>query len=285
MKIKHRVKLMEATDIYLVPYHSYEPDHRFSLASGRFAEVERAIAAREWPYDNGDDPSFFALRHDDGLLTWGVCRRDVRTKIREGSICVFVAFTKDGELIRYRMSAVATVAEKLDRRQIFVDRRFQGKTYINILIRPGIDGWKYDENDRHEDHRHSDWLWRMSDHMNMNKKQFADRYAEIYKVECFSDPGMMIARNYVLFSEETDKTYISCQPPLVAIAENGEHERWVSADLRTLTVDTAAELHHMHRNFLRSKGRGYTHRQLTFKLPPNRAIEWRQSLISALRRS
>ena len=62
---------METTEIYLIPYHSYQPDSRINAAFGRFACVEKAIAAGEWPYDNGDDPSFFAARRDHGLLTWG----------------------------------------------------------------------------------------------------------------------------------------------------------------------------------------------------------------------
>jgi hypothetical protein len=274
-----------STDVYLVPYHSYYPDRRVYAASGRFASVEKAIASGEWPYDNGDDPSFFAARHDRGLLTWGVCRQDVRVKIREGSICVFVAFTKDGAIVRYRISAVATVAEKVDRRSIFEDSRFQGKTYINLLIKPDGNGWKYDEYDRHEDHRHIDWLWRISDHGKIKKDHFMARYLELSNSGWFLDSDIVIERDYVLFSQESDKTYISPDPPLVATARNGEHEQWTSSEFMNLTVGSAAQLHRGRRDFLRSSGHGYTHRQLRFKLPSDRAVEWRQSLISALRRS
>ena len=268
---------------HLIPYHSYQPDSRINAAFGRFACVEKAIAAGEWPYDNGDDPSFFAARRDHGLLTWGVCRRDVRARIRVGSICVFVAFEKDRALIRYRMSAIATVAEKLDRRSVFQDSRFQGKTYINLLISPDGDGWKYDENDRHKQHRHKDWLWRISDHRAMKKDIFTRKYAQIYNAERFSSSDVVVAKDYILFSQDSEKTYISSHPPLVAAAQNGEHEHWISSELMMLTVGTAPQLHHRRRDFLRSKGRGYVHRQLLFRLPSDRAVEWRQSLISALR--
>ena len=76
---------MDKTDIYLVPYQS-QPRERFEGCSSHFVVVTRAIAASEWPYDNGDDPSFFAVRKHGGLLSWGVCREDLRTAIRPGSI-------------------------------------------------------------------------------------------------------------------------------------------------------------------------------------------------------
>jgi hypothetical protein len=82
------------TDIYLVPYHSLRPESRILAAcSGQFARVERAIMAAEWPYDNGDDPSFYVARRYGGPLTWGVCRPDVRSTIQTGSIVVFLKKT------------------------------------------------------------------------------------------------------------------------------------------------------------------------------------------------
>jgi hypothetical protein len=180
------------------------------------------------------------------------------------------------------MSAVATVADKLDRRSTFRDGRFRGKTYINRLIRPDGNGrWKYDENDRHKRDRHKDWLRRLADHEAMRKEPF--RYARIYNTGRFSDSDVVVAEDYIVFSQAPDKTYISPRPPLVAVAQNSEHERWISDELRQLTVDIAAKLHPRGRNFLRSESRAYQHRQLTFELPSDEAVKRRQLLISRLR--
>ena len=274
---------METTDVYLLPYHSFPPTSCLAAASGHFASVEKAIAAKEWPYDNGDDPSFFVARHDGGLLTWGVCRQDVRNKIRRGSICVFFAFTKDKDVTRYRMSAVATVSEKLDRQFIFQDPRFHDKNYINILIRPKKNGWVYDENDRPRGNRHADWLWRITVHGATGKKEFDARNKDIRTTGHIGAANADIARNYVVFSERPDETYISPHPPFVAAAKGSAHECWDSDNLERLTVSFAAIRHPRRRHFLRSKGKGYVHRQLTFNLPVDEAVEWRRCLISALR--
>ncbi len=272
------------TGVYLVPYRSFPQTNHLVAASGRFACVGRAIVANEWPYDNGDDPSFFAARRDRGPLTWGVCRQDVRNNIQPGSICVFFAFTRDRGKTRYRMSAVATVSETLDRRVVFQDRRFRGMTYINVLIRPDGNGWVYDENDRPAGDRHEDWLWRIAAHGATGKSEFdADaRNAHILDNGHFMDGDVEIARNYVVFSKRPDETYISPHPPLVATAKNGAHERWNTDELKCLTVCVAACRHPKKRVFLRSKGSGYVHRQLTFELPVGEAVQWRRLLIATL---
>ena len=40
-------------------------------------------------YDWGDDPAFFASEQCGGNVTWGVCRHDVRGKLKEGDVVVF----------------------------------------------------------------------------------------------------------------------------------------------------------------------------------------------------
>jgi len=47
--------------------------------------VETAIRDAEWPYDNGDDPSFHMARKS-GRLTWGVCRKGLRNAIKLESV-------------------------------------------------------------------------------------------------------------------------------------------------------------------------------------------------------
>src|SRR5271157_8582 len=133
------------TAVYLVCFHSQEPA-TLDGCDEQFLTVERAIQNHEWPYDNGDDPSFYVARRG-GPLTWGVCRQDLRNSIAKGSIVVFFSYTpltKDEVL--YRLCAVETVADKLDHRAVYVDRRFSRfrGIYINTLITRRIDGWRYD---------------------------------------------------------------------------------------------------------------------------------------------
>jgi hypothetical protein len=93
------------TDIYVACFHS-QPGQDLRGASGQFEIVEKAIQNGEWPYDNGDDPSFFQARRQN-LLTWGVCRQNVRNAIRKDDIVVFISFTKiDGRTI-YRLCSAA----------------------------------------------------------------------------------------------------------------------------------------------------------------------------------
>src|SRR2546427_3816607 len=105
------------TNVYLVCYHSARPI-TVKGTSGQFRVVEEAIEQNDWPYDNGDDPSFYVARRG-GPLTWGVCRQDLRNAISIGSIVVFFSFTplEPGEIL-YRLSAVASVAQRFDHRVV-----------------------------------------------------------------------------------------------------------------------------------------------------------------------
>src|SRR5262249_55337736 len=107
-------------------------------------------------------------------LTWGVCRQQVRNGVIVGGIFVFFPFTPVEQKIRYRISAVATVSEKLDRASFYRDERFRQhrQLYVNLLVKPGSGGWVYDEGDTDRSARHSDdWLWRVAKH-GRNKKNF-----------------------------------------------------------------------------------------------------------------
>jgi hypothetical protein len=172
----------DRTSVYLVCFHSEEPESLVGYER-QFLTVERAIKNQEWPYDNGDDPSFYVARKG-GPLTWGVCRQDLRNSMAKGSIVVFFSFTTltTGEVL-YRLCAVATVADKLDHCAVHRDRRFSRfrGLYLNTLITPEIVGLRYDEADRRQDQRHKDWLWRIADHRGMTKRKFKAKYGEIYR--------------------------------------------------------------------------------------------------------
>ena len=126
----------QLTAVYLLCYHSYPPQ---SLADtkGQYRIVEQAIQEAEWPYDNGDDPSFYVARKG-GLLTWGVCRQEVRNSIPKGSVAVFFSFTPlpDGQVL-YRLCAVTNVVSKVDVRACDHDSRFiRIPRYVHQFIDP-----------------------------------------------------------------------------------------------------------------------------------------------------
>ena len=196
-----------------------------------------------------------------------------------------------GGQVLYRVCAVTTVQEKLDVRAVYSDKRFAGfrKLYINRLIRPSKNGWRYDESDRAKSQRHEDWLWRISEHRGLSQKRFKEEYAHVYRDEWFANSALnngdlTLAKNYVLFSSGADDSYICTNPQEVAQAYKPNHEVWSNEPLRALTVGTAAAWLNSRRDYLRvenSSGRN-VHRHIRFNMPSDEAIAWRQKLITAL---
>ena len=281
----------DKTAVYLVCFHSQEPA-TLDGCDGQFLTVERAIQNHEWPYDNGDDPSFYVARKG-GALTWGVCRQDLRNSIAKGSIVVFFSYTPlTNDEVLYRLCAVETVADKLDHRAVYVDRRFSRfrGIYINTLITRRIDGWRYDETDRHPRQRHGDWLWRIADHRGIRQEQFDAEHKTIYRtgrlLRGAVDNGKpRLANNYIVFTTPPDRAHISPNPPEVAVAVKGYHEEWCNRRLQALTVGVAASFLKSGRDYLRvanSSGRN-VHRQLRFDMPSEGANRWRDALIVALK--
>jgi hypothetical protein len=170
----------------------------------------------------------------------------------------------------------------LDRRFVYSDIRFSEHRglYVNVLIKPQMEGWQYDESDREKKARHPDWLWRIAVHRSKDSFQ-SERHRKIYQAGRFENDYIRLGENYVVFSTASDETYISPDPPEVAISQEGQHEQWTNQRLRTLTVESAAALLANHRNYLRtvnSSGRNL-HRQIRFDMPLGQASEWRYALI------
>jgi hypothetical protein len=277
------------TTIYLACFHSEKPKS-FDGTKGQFLEVETAIDKNIWPYDNGDDPSFYVARKG-GRLTWGVCRQDLRNAIKKDSIVVFFSFTqRTNDEILYRLCAVATVEDRVDHRAIHSDHRllrFQNP-YINGLITPMNGGWRYDENDRRNSQRHKDWLWRITEPQNLKKELFNEKYENVYREGKFTKRAVTsreipLAKNYIVFSAQPDHTFISPDPPKVAIARKGRNEKWSNKKLHDLTVGTSAD--NNKRDYLRTANNsgGYVHRQIRFEMSIVDANKWRDKLILALK--
>jgi hypothetical protein len=279
------------TSIYLVCFHSEKPKH-LECAKRQFRTVETAIQTDEWPYDNGDDPSFYVARKKGGRLTWGICRQDLRNAIHEGSIVVFFSFSSlEDDKVLYRLCAVATVEGKVDHRSAHSDlrlERFRG-FYINGLITRAKGGWRHDESDRHFSERHPDWLWRMANHQGVTKEKFDKQHLKIYKNNLISDADLssnklILAGNYVIFSAIDSRTFISPNPPDVAVAVKAYHEEWTNKKLQKLTVGEAKSQDKTNRDYLRTANKlGYVHRQIRFEIPTDEAEAWREKLINALK--
>jgi hypothetical protein len=117
----------------------------------------------------------------------------------------------------------------------------------------------------------------------LNGEKFRTRHLGVYDSGAFSAETVRMARNYVVFSSEPDETYISPNPPEVAVAERGEHELWIDSELKRLTIDEAAPSHPANRGFLRSRGFGFVHPELRFAIASEHAPAWRRSVIAALK--
>lgn len=123
----------------------------------------RAVRGGDWPYDAGDDPSFFCARRFEGPLSWGICRRDLRGILEPRDTVAFFAHRKhpDGT-VDYRWAGFATVAEKISQTDIWEGQEHTVfRRYLNLLIRPDV-GHGYVHREVHPGRPHPDWLWRLT---------------------------------------------------------------------------------------------------------------------------
>jgi hypothetical protein len=271
------------TDIYVACFHS-QPGQDLRGASGQFELVEKAIQNGEWPYDNGDDPSFFQARRRN-LLTWGVCRQNVRNAIRKNDIVVFISFTKiDGKTI-YRLCSVATVAFKMDHRYVWDDPRFKGKAYLNVLIEGDANNerWVHSENDRRPGVRHKDWLWRIADHRGVNQGVFNRELHAVYEQDWFSNATticgrpMRMAENYVVFRDACTPD----NPPEVAYSYRGSSETWTNNSLRQAIFQYADQ---GTRTNIHTANPTIAHPHIRWSMEPDKAMAWKHNLIELLMR-
>ena len=272
----------QKTDIYVACFHS-QPGQDLRGASGQFEIVEEAIQSGEWPYDNGDDPSFYQARRRHPL-TWGVCRQNVRNAVKKDDIVVFISFTRVGSRIVYRLCSVATVVSKMDHRYIRDDARFKGDGYLNVLVEADRDKerWMHAENDRRRGARHKDWLWRIADHGEVDQETFKHELKAVYEQEWFSNATticgkpLRMAENYVVFSDE----YIPDNPPEVAHARKGSREKWTNEDLRHAVFGTAGN---ETRTNIRTTNPSIAHPHIRWSLEHEAAKNWKDNLIRAMK--
>jgi len=249
-----------------------------------------AVSRQDWPFDGGDDPSFYAVRQFGGQLSWGVCRQDVRNNLRPKDIVVFFSYRKleDTGDSEYRLCALATVEGKVSQMEVWQDQNLRlYRKYFNLLIRPSkcVRGsWDHFEPTSQV---HDDWLWRIAERNGFRKKDF-----EAIQKTHFLQPHatvrgnpVVIARNYVLFSADPEKTHVLSKPkpPVVAWHSKGKPaEHWnedeFSQAVRRLTLKVAEGANGQWRS-LRIRNSQRAHRHIVFRLPRREAEQWRRRFL------
>jgi hypothetical protein len=137
-----------------------------------YIAVYHRSPGKDWPEDVGDDPAFVASREfisEGGVLSWGVCRQDVRNKLNRGDLVLFFATDRRADRqaapVRYWFVGFATVAQKVSQVDIWRKRSLAVfRNYQNLLIRPidaGRTRFKHFER-LPPSQWHGDWYWRMA---------------------------------------------------------------------------------------------------------------------------
>jgi hypothetical protein len=272
------------TRIYMTPFHS----EASQTASNIMMEEGR------WPYDNGDDPSFCAMRKHAGQLTWGVCRQDIRNKISEGDIVLFFSFCKySNGISEYRFCCIATVERKVSQADIWQRKELTAyRKYCNLLIQPPRleGGWEHFEPCLEGRRRHKDWLWRTVVHAGLRKKEFEsistqNQFKSGTKIEGHS---ITLARNYVLFSSDPLKTLVVARPRVIAnFRSDRKYETWnkdkFSQEIKKLTLDKANQVN-AGKRWLRTQNIQRPHRQIVFELTQHDADNWRARVLRLIGR-
>lgn len=234
-----------------------------------------------WPEDIGDDPSFVAsqnLAPRRGVLTWGVCRQDVRNKLRPGDLVVFFATDRLADRrpdpVRYAFIGFATVSQKISQVEIWSDPALTVyREYRNLLIRRVGDRFEHFEPGLPPNRWHGDWYWRIAMIDGHRKVEFDRIHAQTsFSLDC--TVVAPVARNYVLFAPDGPETMILENPPIVATALTaGKPEDWrptgFAGDLREWLRNAT------HRS-LRTANQQRAHRHITIRRAD--IDEWRERL-------
>ncbi len=277
---------MHTTDIYLAVFRSLHRASRVGCGGS-----EDGLDTASWPYDGGDDPSFYCARTVGANLTWGVCRQQVRNRISPGDVVVFFSVRgnrEDRAPFRYRLCAVATVERKVSQTDIWTRAELKPfRSYRNLLIRR-LKGGLWEHHEPILGVNHKDWFWRIADQGGFCKKDFRRlESSDVLTADArIRGRSISIAENYVIFSARPHQTIILDQPPLVARCDsNGRPEKWrddpVSRTTPAHTLDVARE-YGSRRRSLRSINTQHSHPVIRWSMPVEKAAEWHRQLLETL---
>ncbi len=217
--------------IFLSPYKSEPLNGGAPIGCGKvFAQLQKALEQDSWPYDGGDDPSFFCRGHSGNALTWGVCRADVRAELKADDIVIFFSFSPDSTGVVYRLSAVATVEQKIQHSAIFFDPAFGVyRKYFNLLVRPNhSQNREWIHHEPYTAEPHLDWLNRLAVYRKYSKDALKAQSAtgRVRVGQSIGGTPFVFGNNYVLFSQKPEHTLVLKEPPIVAHAEPPRSEQW-----------------------------------------------------------
>lgn len=286
---------MEVTKVYFAPFHATSDDSSVSACGSTIAAFKKAVKCQGWPYDNGDDPSFYAARKFGGHLSWGICRQDVRNRLRRGDIVAFFSFRKFKETgdSEYRLCALATVDRRVSQSDIWQDNSLKTyRKYFNLVIRPSgtrHGAWEHFEPALDGSRLHHDWLWRMAEHQGFRKKDFRklQKTDRLVPGATIRGRSVIVAKNYVLFSCDPAETHILSKPPAIAWHSKGQRaEEWnqdkFSQAVKRRTLDVAEQVNRRRRS-LRIRNSQRAHRHIVFQLSPPEAERWRAEFLDLIR--
>lgn len=245
-------------DVYVVTYLTPTSDMirkiSKSATHGIVGEFCHAMTTAGWPYDGGDDPSFFTwqrLRQGGGKLAWGVCRTDLRRLIQPADTVVFFAYERRPATHAawargtYLFVGYATAQVKVSPEDIWTEPLLElYRPYLNHLIQRKGD--EYVHLELVPGQRHPDWLWRIADVRGWGK----DHWKKKFETEGTSGkfvPGetaigerpVVLGKAYVLFEPDPPQTYVLSNPIAVAQYKGlpEQFERWFPGDLAQAIKD------------------------------------------------
>jgi len=277
--------------VYLCAYHSNL--HKAKLHSDPAHVVAQAYAmairrSDVWPYDFGDDPSFFSATHLNGPVTWGVCRGDIRNKLASGDVVVFFAYDDLSDHTVYKLSAIVTVQRVVSENQLFLEPKLaRFKNYLNLLVIPTSDraGWQHME-PCFPKAGHDDWLWRLADRSTFNSGDFGKRAKKIKAIkdgQRFNGKYYRFGPNYAIFSNKKAETHVLPHPQVVAEHWGGDSEIWknslFSKGVRKRTLDKGITCDMEERGLRLPKA--YPHcPPPSWEMSPKALTAWRAKFIS-----
>jgi hypothetical protein len=271
--------------VYLVASAAPQAAHTDNEVRARFLAAVRGV---EWPYDVGDDPSFFCARvfsREGGSLTWGICRRDLRCPLQAGDAVAFFGALYRPETIEYCFSGYATVARKVTQADIWEDESLAVyRRYLNLLVSPVAEGFVHTE--AHPGGVHVDWLWRLTCSRGRRWRardfqQYRDRRCEMVfrpgRDRAANGEEIELAQNYVLFEPRPPATLLLAHPSWVASARRRAHDTWREVwhdDFRALRAATIGA-----DRALRTSRTGFQHRHRSVEAD---AAAWRDEVAAVL---
>jgi hypothetical protein len=229
-----------------------------------------------WRFDVTDDPSFYCQLKGKGPLTWGICRPDVRTKLQEGDIVVFICYDEDN--YSYYLSAIATVADKIRQTDIWTENKYSHfKEYFNIIIKKTESGsWYHEEPLPNEKNLHSNWDIKILKKIPKPEFTFSDNTIS---------PAYEIEANYIIFSTSEDKTYILKNQLILAEYKkevDKKKEIWLNTK-ESLKIFEFIFKSHRSRISFKVHERNQSHVKVRKTLSEDIVIKWRSDFISYLR--